>query len=207
MGIPILILGKSGSGKTASLRNFKSNEIGIINVLGKALPFKTDLKYVVTANYDKIKSVLLNAKINTLIIDDAGYLITSEFMRKGKEKGYQKFTDLANNFYEMINFIQHQLPENRIVYLVMHEDYGDENIIKPKTIGKLLDEKICVEGLFTIVLRSMKTETGYIFKTQTDGFDVAKSPMQMFEDSQIDNDLKFVNNRIIEYYNLKGETK
>ena len=203
MGIPVLVLGKSGTGKSTSLRNFKKNELGIINVLGKALPFKNDFQYLVTDNYAKIKSALLSAKVNNIVIDDSGYLITSEFMRRAKEKGYEKFTELANNFYELISYIQHELPENKIVYLMMHEDENDMGIVKPKTIGKLLDEKVCVEGMFTIVLRSMKNENRYIFRTQSNGFDIAKTPMGLFDEEEIDNDLAFVTQKIKEYYNME----
>jgi hypothetical protein len=202
MGVPVLIIGKSGTGKSASLRNFKKADIGIINVLGKPLPFKNDFQYIVTDNYPKVKNALLQAKVDTLVIDDAGYLITSEFMRRAKEKGYEKFTELANNFYELISYIQHELPEERIVYLVMHEDENDMGIVKPKTIGKLLDEKVCVEGMFTIVLRSMKNENKYVFRTQSNGFDIAKTPMKLFDSDEIENDLKFVTEKIKEYYNI-----
>lgn len=204
MGLPVLIIGKSGSGKSASLRNFNKQDIGIINVLGKSMPFKNDFQYIITDSYAKIKQALISAKVNNLIIDDAGYLITGEFMRRAKEKGYEKFTELANNFYELITMIQHDLPEERIVYMIMHEDENDQGVVKPKTIGKLLDEKICVEGLFTIVLRAMKNENKYIFRTQSNGFDIAKTPMGMFDGDEIENDLQVVTQKIREYYNMEG---
>lgn len=204
MGIPVLILGKSGSGKSASLRNVKPGEIGIVNVLGKPLPFKSKHKYVVTDSYTRIKDVLGRAKVSSLIIDDAGYLITSEFMRRGSEKGYTKFTEMANNFYELISFIQFDMPEDSIVYMVMHEEESEAlGIVKPKTIGKLLDEKVCVEGLFTIVLRCMRTEDRYIFRTATNGYDVTKTPIGLFEKEEIDNDLVFVDKKIREYYEIE----
>jgi hypothetical protein len=205
MGVPVLILGKSGSGKSASLRNFKKGEIGIINVLGKPLPFKSNMKYVVTTGYPKIKETLTKGskQVDSMIVDDAGYLITDEFMRKGAEKGYTKFTEMANNFYELISFIQFEMDEDKIVYLVMHEEENDLGTIKPKTIGKMLDEKVCVEGLFTIVLRAQKTENEYVFSTQTDGYDVAKTPMEMFDKDEIDYDLKMVDDNIREYYDFK----
>lgn len=203
MGVPVLIIGKSGSGKSASLRNFKKQEIGIINVLGKPMPFKNDFQYIVTDNYLKIKNAIISAKVNTLIIDDSGYLITGEFMRRSKEKGYEKFTELANNFYDLIKTVQNDLPEDRIVYMVMHEDESDMGVVKPKTIGKLLDEKVCVEGLFTIVLRAMKNENKYVFRTQSNGFDIAKTPMGMFENDEIENDLSLVTQKIREYYNME----
>jgi len=206
MGLPVLILGKSGSGKSASMRNFKPGEIGIINVLGKQLPFKSDFKYVVSDKYAKVKSALLNAKLTTLVIDDAGYLITNAYMNgQGDKKGsavFEFYSQLATNFWSLIEFIQHELPEEKIVYLIMHEEENDIGTVKPKTIGRMLDEKVCVEGLFTIVLRSMKIESKYVFRTQSNGFDVAKTPMDLFESNEIDNDLKMVNKSIREYYGL-----
>lgn len=202
MGIPVLVLGRSGTGKSTSLRNFKGNELGLINVLGKPLPFRNEFKYIVTAEYPKIKKAIFEAQLNTLVVDDAGYLITSEFIRRGKEKGYEKFTDLATNFYDLIDFIQHQVPDEKIVYLMMHEDEKDGGFIVPKTIGRLLDEKICIEGMFTIVLRSRKIDDKYVFSTQTDGYDVAKTPIDMFESQHIDNDLKTITETIRRFYNL-----
>ena len=211
MGTPVLILGKSGSGKTSSLRNFNKNEIGMVNVLGKPLPFKNTFKTLDTDDYSKIKQVLLKSQTDTLVIDDAGYLITNQFMRgHGQGKGnavFQLYNEMADNFWELIRFIQIQLPKNKIVYMLMHEDKNDIGDVKPKTIGKMLDEKVCVEGLFTIVLRSMKLENNYVFKTQTDGFDVTKTPMGLFKEEIIENDLKIVNETIKEYYNLEGEDK
>jgi len=210
MAIPVLILGPSGSGKSASMRNFNQKDFGLINVLGKALPFKSDLKYIVTDDYIKIKKALLNAKTDTLVIDDAGYLITNMYMNgASNNKGnavFEFYTALATKFWDLIEFIIHQLPEERIVYLIMHEQENDFGKTKPKTIGKMLDDKVCVEGLFTIVLRSINDDGRYLFRTQSNGFDVAKSPMGMF-DKEIDNDLKLVTKIIREYYNLKGEEK
>jgi len=205
MGLPVLVIGKSGQGKSASLRNFAPAQLGIINVLGKSLPFKNDFKYIVSTDYGKIKQSLLSAKVKTLVIDDSGYLITDEFMRRAKEIGYTKFTELADNFYDLIKFIIHNLPEDKIVYMMMHEDENDLGIVKPKTIGKLLDEKVCIEGMFSIVLRAICSEKKYIFRTQTTGNDVAKTPMDMFATSEIDNDLKFVDDAIRQYYNLTKE--
>ena len=210
MAIPVLILGPSGSGKSASMRNFNQKDFGLINVLGKALPFKSNLKYIVTDDYIKIKKALLNAKTDTLVIDDAGYLITNMYMNgASNNKGnavFEFYTALATKFWDLIEFIIHQLPEERIVYLIMHEQENDFGKTKPKTIGKMLDDKVCVEGLFTIVLRSINDDGRYLFRTQSNGFDVAKSPMGMF-DKEIDNDLKLVTKIIREYYNLKGEEK
>ena len=207
MGLPILIMGKSGSGKSASLRNFKSNEIGIINVLGKALPFKNDFKYIISDDYAKIKQALLSAKVDTLIIDDAGYLMTNAFMvGQSTKKGnavFEFYSQLATNFWELIEYIQHTLPENKIVYLTMHEDTDELGEVKPKTIGRMLDEKVNIPGMFTIVLRAMRDNGKYVFRTQSNGFDVSKSPIGMFDGEIIDNDLKMVNDTIKKYYKME----
>lgn len=207
MGLPILIMGKSGSGKSASLRNFASNEIGIINVLGKTLPFKNEFKYIVSDDYAKIKQALLSAKVDTLIIDDAGYLMTNAFMiGQATKKGnavFEFYSQLATNFWELIEFIQHTLPESKIVYLTMHEDTDELGEVKPKTIGRMLDEKVNIPGLFTIVLRATRDNGKYVFRTQSNGFDVSKSPIGMFDSEVIDNDLKMVNDTIKKYYNME----
>jgi hypothetical protein len=206
MAEAILIMGKSGTGKSTSMRNFKEGEIGVISAEKTRLPFKTSIKPYHTKDYGKIKQALLRSKTKTMIVDDAGYLITDEFMRRSNEKGYQKFTDLANNFYDLISYIKTQLPDDMIVYITMHEDEKSDTLeVKPKTIGKMLDEKVCIEGMFDIVLRTIKTQDGYFFKTQSDGYDVAKSPMGMFESEQIDNDLKMVNDIVREYYGIMEE--
>ena len=199
MGVPVLILGRSGSGKSRSIKNFKPEEIGVIKCIEKELPFRNSLKTLNTSDYSKIKGALLNGKAMSYVIDDAGYLLTDEFMRRASEKGYDKFTELASNFYELINFITRQLPREKIVYIVMHEDENDiTGVVKPKTIGKLLDEKVCVEGMFTIVLRCVE------HKFITNGSGCAKTPEEMFLEQEIENDLKLVDTTIRNYYNIGG---
>lgn len=201
MAKPILLLGASGSGKSASLRNYAPDEINIINVLGKELPFRNKHRLVVTTDYATIKSKLAGAPADVIVIDDAGYLMTSAFMRRSAEKGYEKFTDLAKDFYDLINYIQYTLPAEKIVVLTMHTDVSEQSgITKPKTIGKLLDEKICIEGMFGIVLISQRVEGKYTFRTQSTGYDVAKTPMGMFDSEEIENDLKFVTDTVRKYY-------
>lgn len=213
MGIPVLLLGKSGSGKSASLRNFQPGEVGIINVLGKPLPFKGSLPAVVTDDYDKVYQVLYKSKANSVVIDDAGYLMTNQFMRGHSSSGagnaiFAFYNDLGDKFWNLVRFVVEQLPAEKIVYFIMHEDKNDFGDVKPKTIGKMLDEKVCVEGMFTIVIRSMLMNGRYIFRTESDGLDVCKTPIGMFSTVEIDNDLKAVDNTIREYYELtKEETK
>ena len=199
MGVPVLILGRSGSGKSRSIKNFKSEEIGVIKCIEKELPFRNNLKTLNTSDYSQIKGALLKGKALSYVIDDAGYLLTDEFMRRASEKGYDKFTELASNFYELINFITRQLPREKIVYIVMHEDENEiTGVVKPKTIGKLLDEKVCVEGMFTIVLRCVE------HKFITNGSGCAKTPEEMFLEEEIENDLKLVDSTIRDYYNIGG---
>lgn len=205
MGIPVLIIGRSGNGKSASLRNFKQGEIGIINVLGKPLPFKNDLNPFVTDDYKTVMAALSKANSKSIAIDDAGYLITNMFMRGHSSKGkggdiFSFYNDIGDYFWSLIRFISEKLDPDKIVYLLMHEDKNDYGDIKPKTIGKMLDEKVCVEGLFTIALRAAKSNGKYIFYTQQTDLDVSKSPIGMFDDIEIDNDLKVVDKKIREYY-------
>jgi energy-coupling factor transporter ATP-binding protein EcfA2 len=207
MGLPVLIIGPSGSGKSTSLRNFKNDEIGIVNVLGKPLPFRNDFKTVKTDDYAKLKQILLSAKTKSIVIDDAGYLLTNEFMRRSEEKGYDKFAEIAKHFWDLIHHIINILPADKIVYMTMHVEKNDAGDIKPKTIGRMLDEKVCIEGHFSIVLRALKTEKRYIFRTQTDGYDVTKTPMDMFQTDEIDNDLKIVDETIRKYYKMANEPK
>ena len=196
MGIPVLVLGRSGSGKSRSIKNL---DCGIIKVIEKELPFRNTLNAVTTSDYLKIAQILTGSKKDSIVIDDAGYLLTDEFMRRAAEKGYDKFTELANNFYNLIQFITLKLPRNKIVYLTMHEDENEvTGLVKPKTIGKLLDEKVCVEGLFTIVIRCIDHK----FYTNNSG--CAKTPEEMFNLEEIDNDLSLVDKAIRDYYNLEG---
>lgn len=207
MGVPVLILGESGSGKSASMRNFKPGEIGIINVSGKPLPFRNQLKTVNTDNYEDIVKTIIAAKAKALVIDDAQYLMANEFMRTAKVTGYQKFTDLALNFWKLIQVVINNLPPDKIVYFLAHVERDANGNEKMKTIGKLLDEKITIEGLFTIVLKTVVQDRHYQFATQTNGQDTVKTPMGMFSDLLIENDLKMVDSTIREYYGISESNK
>ena len=213
MAIPVLIIGKSGSGKSTATRNCVDNENwNLINVLGKPLPFKGKIPSVTTDDYNKVMACLKGSKANSIVIDDAGYLITNYFMRNHSSKGqgnaiFSMYNELADNFWKLIEYIK-KLPSEKIVYVIMHEDTDDYGNTKPKTIGKLLDEKICLEGMFTIVLRCVMENGKHLFVTQAENGAVSKSPMGMFEDLLIDNDLLLVDNAIREYYDLtKNESE
>lgn len=200
MGIPVLILGESGSGKSTSMRNFDPNEVGIFNVASKPLPFRKKLKKVDGAGYGTILTALKKPSLKTYVIDDSQYLLCFEMFAKANETGYNKFTDMALNFYNLIQFIIKSTPPDVIVYFLHHVETVDGRL-KAKTIGKMLDEKLTVEGLFSIVLLCQTDGTVHNFITQSDGFSTAKSPMEMFP-LTIDNDLKFVDGEIRKYYEL-----
>ena len=215
MGTPVLIMGKSGSGKSTSLRNFGENEILLINVSRKPLPFRKRFNTAInTDKYSEIARAMTklnceNPKVKTVVIDDAGYLITNMFMRGHSAKGnaiFGFYNDIADRFWRMIDYI-YTLPQDVIVYILMHEECNDMGEYKPKTIGKILDEKVCLEGMFTIVLRCITQDGKHYFKTKTDGTDVSKSPPDMFSSELIDNDLKAVDTAIREYYELGGILK
>lgn len=201
MGLPVLILGESGSGKSASLRNFEPEEISIFNVAGKPLPFRKKLPKATVSDYTSIMSGMAKSAKNSFAIDDSQYLLCFEMFERAKETSYSKFTDFALNFYNLIQFVIKRLPENKIVYFLHHTETDANGRVKAKTIGKMLDEKLTVEGLFSIVLLCRTDGQRHYFETQSDGYTTAKSPMEMF-DREIDNDLKLVDAKIREYFEI-----
>lgn len=214
MGIPVLIIGKSGSGKSTSLRNFDEKELALINVINKPLPFRKKFESTLcTDDYNTIAKGILQTQKKAIVIDDAGYLITNQFMNNHSKVGggnavFNLYNDLGDKFWSLIEFVKNRLPGDKIVYFNMHEDKNEFGDIKPKTIGKILDDKVCVEGMFTIVLRCMNDNNKHYFTTQSNGADVVKTPLEMFEDREIDNDLKMVDTTIREYYELnKNESE
>lgn len=201
MGIPILILGASGSGKSTSLRNFDPNEIGIFNVASKPLPFRKKLPKVDNATYTTIYKGLTDPKLKKYVIDDSQYLMAFESFDHAKETGYGKFTNMALNFRNLINYVVTQLPPDVIVYFLHHTEVAEDGRLKAKTLGKMLDNQLTVEGLFSIVLLCQVEGSEHFFITNSDGSNPAKSPMEMFE-PKIDNDLKMVDDTIREYYDM-----
>ena len=205
MGIPVLVLGDSGSGKSASLRNFDPEEVGIFNVASKPLPFRKKMKAANGATYSTIAKCLSSPKLKAYVIDDSQYLLAFEFFDRAKETGYQKFTDIALNFRNLIQFVITQVPEDVIVYFLHHVERTDDGHVKAKTIGRMLDEKLTVEGLFSIVLMAQTDGKDHWFLTQNDGYNTVKTPMEMFADAKIDNDLKLVDTTIREYYEMEAK--
>lgn len=212
MGIPVLIYGRSGSGKSRSLKGFGEEEIFLVNVVGKPLPFPGRFKYTAKIdNYNTIRKGLSTMPTKTAVIDDAGYLLTNTFMRghsapKSGSSSFDLYNDIADSFWDLLRFIQNDLPEDVIVYIIMHEATSDYGETKLRTIGKLLDEKVCIEGMVTICLRCMVEGDRHYFRTQSSGMDISKSPEGLFDSLEIENDLKFVDTKIREYWDLSPLT-
>ena len=204
MGIPVLLLGNSGTGKSASMRNLDPTKYGLVNPAKKLLPFKSDKKSLNSDDYKKITEVLARASSNIVVIDDAQYLMANAWMRRAQEKGYDKYTEIGLDFFNLIEFVVNQMPPEKIVYFMGHTEIDTNGNTKFKTIGKMLDEKITIEGLFTIVLRTyvQRDPRQFFFSTQNDGTDTVKTPMGMFAASLIDNDLQIVDKAIRDYYGL-----
>lgn len=216
MSLPVLVIGRSSSGKTYSIKNFKPEEVGVISVEKGRLPFKSDIKVVRLKNFEDedyspaqvnaaryswLEVVIKNSKAKSIVIDDSQYLLSNELFERANEKGYDKFTSMAANFRNLIHFVNELEDDDKIVYFLHHSELDADGKEKVKTIGKMLDEKLCVEGCFDIVLFCQD----YKFFTQANGQSVAKSPEGMFE-LEIPNDLKFVDKTIREYYGMKSET-
>lgn len=216
MALPVLVMGRSGSGKTYSLKNFKPGEIGIISVEKGRLPFRSELKVVKVPKYENsadintyaqanaakyawIKRVIQKSQAPSIAIDDSQYLLVNELFDRAAEKGYDKYTEMAKHFRDLIHFINDLDDDNKIVYFLHHTESDSDGKEKCKTIGKMLDEKLTVEGCFDIVLYCADHE----FYTQGNGTSSAKSPEDMFP-MKMPNDLKAVDNAIREYYGMSG---
>lgn len=205
MGQLVFILGRSGTGKSYSLRNFPKDEVAVINVQGKILPFKGSGQIAMTSgdrSEDIVKALeTYSRKFKSIVIDDYQYTMANEFMRRSSERGYDKFTEIGRHAWDIANKVR-ELPNDVIVYVMGHTDRDDDGNEKIKTIGKLLDDKICLEGMSTIVLKTNVTDGVYSFLTQNNGKDTVKSPAGMFPSYAIDNDLHYVDQKIRNYYEL-----
>ena len=196
-----MVCGQSGTGKSTSLRNFKPEDVCIVNVSGKPMPFRNKHKTFNTDDYSAIDAAIRKAPAKSIVIDDATYLMTGEYMRTANVTGYQKFVTLALNFYSLVKMAA-SMPDDKIIYFLGHVDTDVNGNEKFKTIGKMLDEKITLEGMFTIVLKTVVQDGKYFFSTQNSGQDTVKSPMGMFDAPLIENDLAAVDAVIREYYGI-----
>ena len=203
MGIPVLILGYSGSGKTRSIKLMDPNTTGVFLVEKPRLPFREPFKVVKNAGYPQIMTALKNPTMKSYVIDDSQYLLVNEFFDKANEKGYEKFTQIALNFRNLIHWVNIGCPDDVIVYFLHHIQTDDvTGRVKAKTIGKMLDEKLTVEGCFDVVMMTERNQDGWWFRTHTAGNDPVKTPEDMFADDLIPNDLGLVDRAIRDYYGL-----
>lgn len=210
MGCPVIVYGKSGAGKSFSLKNFAEDEIVLVNCVGKPLPFKGKFdktcKSAGAADiYALIKRCNEQYGIKTFVVDDAGYIMTNLFMAGHRAKSggssFELYNDIGDAYWHLFNGIA-ALPDDVVVYMMMHETSNDYGEVKLRTIGKLLDEKICLEGLCTIVIHAVATDNEHTFRVQAGNGDIAKSPEGMFDSTEIPNDLKMVDTKIREYYDM-----
>ena len=199
----VLILGESGTGKSASMRNFNPDEIALVNVSGKPLPFRGKFESVNGTDYDEIKSFIEKTDKKIIVIDDAQYIMAFQFMRRIKEVGWDKFNEIQSDFFNLIEAAK-ALPDDKIVIFLSHIETKENGQQKIKTIGRMLDEKITIEGMFTVVLKTYVSDGKYYFVTQNSGMDTVKSPIGMFPSSVIDNDLQYVVEKIRNYYYMDG---
>lgn len=209
MSIATLVLGQSGTGKSTSFRNMDPGRTLLIQVVSKPLPFKSKAwksvkdggNIIVSANSQEICAAMRKTQRPIILVDDFQYLLATEFMDRAHEKGYEKFTEMARHYYDVLTTAT-TLPAEKRVYLLSHTDTSEAGQVKAKTIGKLLDEKITVEGLVTIVLRTHVINGQYVFSTRNSGSDTVKTPLGLFEDEHIPNDLMAVDQAIASYYEL-----
>lgn len=220
MSLPVLIMGRSGSGKTYSLRNFKPDEVGVISVEKGRLPFKSDIKAVkvppfttgedgkvklpaetAVLKYFWIKNAIKASKAKSIVIDDSQYLLVNELFDRAKEKGYDKFVDMAANFRDLIHYVNELEDDDKIVYFLHHSESDGETREKAKTIGRMIDEKLVLEGCFDVVIYCADQK----FYTQANGTSTAKTPEGMFAEIEIANDLKAVDEAIRAYWGMNAK--
>jgi len=221
MGIPVLIIGESGSGKTYAIKNLDPEKVGIFLCEKNRLPFRKQFKPYKVRNFKRIdesnreqtirqsvviQTMLLKPKApkKIYVIDDSQYIMANEFFDRAGETGYQKFVDIGANFRNLVHVVNDQLADDVIVYFLHHpETDSNTGKQKAKTIGRMLDEKLTLEGCFDIVLHARTDGAEHWFSTQSDGTDTAKSPEEMFE-PKIPNDLALVDRTIREYYGMEA---
>lgn len=202
MGNVIGIVAESGAGKSYSLFGFEPDEVAIYNVSGKPLPFRKKLPMLKTANMKVIADDIRRNTRNCYVIDDAGLAMAFYLFGKVNETGYGKFTEVAKQFYDLVQTAIRDTSDDTNVYFLMHTERSEDgNRIKMKTAGKMIDNQLTLESLFSIVLYGFTDGKRHYFVTQSDGVTTAKSPVGMF-DIEIDNDLKAVDTKIREYYGM-----
>ena len=218
----ILVIGESGTGKSTSLENLNPQETFIFQSIGKPLPFRgwrrnykpysadgksgnlviTDQSALIVATLKEINTN--RPEIKNIIIDDFQYVMSNEFMRRTKEKGFDKFNDIGHNAWAIVNALNLMRQDVTSVVLA-HSEQSDLGKTKLKTLGKMLDDKVVIEGMFTAVLQSLIFDGRYLFVTQNNGQNTCKSPKGLFESDTIDNDLNEVISAYVQYQNADLE--
>jgi len=212
-----MVLGQSGTGKTTSLRNLNPADVLLIQAVKKPLPFRAtgwipctkahpEGAIIVTDNAKTIVGAMQRTTKPIIIIDDFQYILANEFMRRvlDNETGnaaFAKYNEIARNAWDIL-MCAGKLSNHTRVYILAHTQEDESGRIKAKTIGKLLDEKITIEGLLTIVMRTAVINGQYLFSTQNNGSDTVKTPMGMFDSEHIPNDLNAVDEAICSYYEI-----
>lgn len=208
MSTPVLILGESGTGKSTSFRNLDPANTLLVQAIRKPLPFKAEGwgyfdkesktgNIFATDHVSTIIELMQKTKRKVIVIDDYQYILANELMRRFRETGYGKFSEIGFNGWNLIN-VAATLPDDVHVYITAHTMTGDDGLTKIKTPGKLL-ETYSIEGMFSIVLRTAIRDGEYFFSTRNSGNDTVKSPMGMFKDELIPNDLAIVDQAIKDF--------
>jgi hypothetical protein len=207
MGVPILVLGRSGVGKTSGARNFKPGEALVISTIGKPLPFRAKLRQVNTRNYKQVCLEMRDAPEKVVILDDAGYLITGEFMdghsaQRGGSSVFDLYNSIADNFWKLFRFIVEVVPPDKTVYVMMHVERADDGYFQPKTVGKLLNEKVDIPGMVTVCLFAEFADGQHVFHTRNREFTPAKCPPDMELADTMDNDLAAIDDAVRDYWSM-----
>jgi hypothetical protein len=210
MSIATMVLGESGTGKSTSLRHMDPANTLLIQAVKKPLPFKSrDWKAIaeggnvyVSDQSETIIKAMRKTKRPIIVLDDFQYVLANEFMRRNEEKGFDKFNEIGRHAWDIL-MAASSLTDNVRVYILGHTNTDESGRTKAKTIGKMLDDKITVEGLFSIVLKTVVQNGNYLFSTRNNGSDTTKSPLGLFDDEMIENDLNKVDSAICDYYGLE----
>jgi hypothetical protein len=210
----ILILAASGAGKTYSCRTLDPDKTLLISVDGKRPPFSlkdwpkleqdgSGSYYVPKKSnlYGSVKAAIKASDKKTIVIDDSQYLMANSFFSRAHERGFDKFNELGQQFWLFLDFLR-ELPDDVTFYLLHHIDENDAGHVKPKTLGKMLDDKGCVEGRFTVCLKAYREEGIGHFSARVEGQDVFKAPEGMFSEDPMSNDLAVVDKEIREFWGI-----
>lgn len=213
MNVTTAILGESGTGKSASMRNLDPANTLLIQTVRKPLPFRSSNWRLITGDsrngnvlvcrdHSYMQKAALGTRRPIVVIDDFQYLMFGEMMDRAAETGYQKFTDMAAHVWDLITTLN-QADGNKRIYFMCHTEETDSGGVRMKTVGRMLQEKLTVEGLFTIVMRTHVFNGNYIFSTRNNGSDTVKTPIGLFDSDTIDNDLASIDAAIADYYGIQ----